>query len=347
MGILAAGTVLMGRYDNLAVAAGEGGRQIVGILLTTPCLAATAILLARILDGKAKAMEKILLLAVLALRGMLGVSSGWVGSAIGLALVCTFVYLQKRKKLPLVALSLLIPYVLFFQAGKQEFRRTFWYGDVQAGPIEKVEFWVDASFRTWQRAFDDPSGRGVAYLLAFSLSRTSLLSQAANVMEQTPAFVPYQYGRLYSYLPVALIPRLFWPDKPSMNDANRLYQVVYGLTPERDLNHISIAVGALTEGYISFGWAGSMLIMFLIGFLLDFWNEAFFRDSTSLAAAIGVAMLPQLLIVESQMAQYVSGLLQHVLLTAVIFLPVMRFPRKARQTTPAFQAFRTESRFSR
>ena len=327
-GIAIAGTV-MSRYQSLASSSGEGGRQIVSIVENTTSLAAVVILLWRAVDGKAGRVEKIVLMVILAVRVLLGVSSGWVGAAAALGMSCAFVYLHKHRKLPIVMLVCVLPYVLFFQAGKEQFRRVFWRGETQASPTEKVEFWVNASLKAWQDAFDDPSGRRLAILLSSSLTRTSLLTQAANVLEQTPAVVPYQYGRLYSYLAVSLVPRLFWPEKPSVNEANRFYQVAYGVTREQDLNGVSIAVGVLTEGYINFGWFGTALVMFLVGLLLDFWNETFLTGSGALAAGIGIAMIPQLVMVEYQLAQYASGLIQNVLLTVVIFLPVMRLRSNA------------------
>jgi hypothetical protein len=326
LAIAVAGTV-MERYDALVKVA--EWRQAVIAIESTASITAIAILLRRALDGKGGWFEKITLLAVLAFRVVLGTSSGWMGASVALVLVCALVYLQKRGKLPLLGLACLLPYVLFFQPGKTAFRGAFWYGGMQAGEIEKVEYWVDASLKAWQRALDDPSGRGIVDLLSASLSRTSLLTHTANVIELTPAVVPYQYGRLYSYLGVALIPRYFWAEKPSVNDANQFYQVAYGVTRQEELGHISIAAGVLTEGYINFSWWGAALVMFLVGILLDFWNETFLsRSGSILAAAVGIALIPQLLMVEEQMAQYVSGLVQHVLLTLVIMLPVIRARRK-------------------
>lgn len=334
-GIAVVGTV-MSRYDTLVE--DEGLRQVMSIIESTVSITAIVILLRRVLEGKAGQFEKIMLSMVLVFRIVMGISSGWMGSAVALILVCAAVYLQKRRKLPLTALACLLPYVLFFQAGKAEFRRAFWYSEMQASEIEKVEYWVDASLKRWERALDDPSGAGVAGLLALSLSRTSLLTHSANVLELTPSVVPYQYGRLYSYLAVSLIPRYFWPDKASVSDANRFYQVAYGVTRESDLGHISIAVGVLTEGYINFSWWGTAAVMFLVGVLLDFWNETFLtRSGSLLAAGIGIALIPQLLMVETQMAQYVSGLVQQVLLTFLVLLPIVRW-RKSVAVKPARSA---------
>jgi hypothetical protein len=42
-------------------------------------------------------------------------------------------------------------------------------------------------------------------------SVASLLQQTANLMEFKPGRVPYQQGRLYSYIGITLIPRFLWP----------------------------------------------------------------------------------------------------------------------------------------
>lgn len=322
---------LMTSYGDLQSAGGEGWRQVILAIQGTASLAAVVILLWRAMNGKAGRLERISLWGILAFRVVLGVSTGWMGLAVSLGLVCALVYLQNTRKLPIVAMACLVPYVLFFQAGKTQFRSAFWYGQMQANTIQKVVFWVDASLKTWRLALEDPSGGGVQSLLALSLSRTSLLAQTANVIEQTPDVVPYQYGRLYSYLAVSLIPRFLWPDKPSMSEANQFYQLSYGLTHPKDLGRVSISVGALTEGFISFGWFGTALVMFLVGALLDFWNETFLnKSSTILAVGIGVALVPLLLTVESQLAQYASGILQHILITILMFLPITHWPRKVR-----------------
>ncbi len=157
------------------------------------------------------------------------------------------------------------------------------------------------------------------------MARVSLLNQTANVVEMTPSVVPYQYGHLYSYLGVTLIPRFVWPEKPSMNEANQFYQVAYGLTSEDNLASVSIGVGFLTEAYISFSWPGVIGIMFLLGVFFDFYQNLFFdRSSGILLGGIGVILLPLMLGIEAQMAVYLGGVIQQVLLMFVVFLPALR-----------------------
>jgi oligosaccharide repeat unit polymerase len=154
----------------------------------------------------------------------------------------------------------------------------------------------------------------------------SLLTQAANVIDQTPSVVPYQYGQLYSYMLITLIPRAIWPDKPSMSEANRFYQVAYGLTTEDELSSVSIGVGVLAEGYISLGWVGAIGVMFLLGMFFDLYKRLLLsKGSGVFMIAIGIVLLPLMLSLESQMATYLGGIFQQVVFTFLVFLPAIRF----------------------
>jgi hypothetical protein len=135
---------------------------------------------------------------------------------------------------------------------------------------------------------------------------------------------------------VALIPRFVWPDKPSVNEANRYYQLVFGLSTARNLNTVSIGAGCLTESYIGFGWPGVICIMFAIGIVLGIYERSFLaKDSSTLFLAIGVALLPGILGIEAQMSAYLGGVIQTVLLTMLVFLPVLRRRSGKVRTAPA------------
>jgi mannitol-specific phosphotransferase system IIBC component len=120
-----------------------------------------------------------------------------------------------------------------------------------------------------------------------------------------------------------------WPEKPSANDANRWYQVSYGLTSPRSLSTVSIAVGTLAESYISFGWLGPLLIMFPLGIFLGSIQRIFLReDSGLLFSSLGAVMVPQLLTVESQMVEYVAGLAQQTFVILLVLMPTLKSRRE-------------------
>lgn len=328
--VLVVGT-LMSFSDMSTYVFGDGGRQIVILLISLIPLLAFAILFRTYLKGEAKRVDKALILAFLGARFLSGMSSGWLTVFTSILIICAALYIAERKKIPRFALLVVVAFTLFFQVGKDDFRKEYWK-DVQppAGRIERMTFWVDSSQSKWNDAIDDPSGRTLKEALSPSVNRLSLLTQTANVIDKTPSIVPYQYGELYSYMFVSLVPRFLWPDKPSVNDANQFYQVAYGLTREEDLEGVSIAVGVLTEGYISFGWIGAMGIMFLLGIFFDFFQSTFLsKMSGQLLTSLGVVLLPQFLTIESQLAQYLGGIVQQVLLTLIVMLPAMSLRRRS------------------
>ena len=179
--------------------------------------------------------------------------------------------------------------------------------------------------RSWELTLENPNEENWRRLADQNLGRMSLLQQTAHVLDMTPEVVPFQHGRLYSYMLVTLIPRAIWPDKPSVNEANQFYQVAYGLTDADRLESVSIAVGTVAESFINFGWWGPFLIMIPLGIFFDYFQHTFLeRDSGAVLNAIGIALLPTFLTVESQLAQYVAGIVQSIVVVLFVLWPVLR-----------------------
>jgi hypothetical protein len=332
--VLAVGTLTMLRGLPLAFL-GEGLRQSVVLFETMVPSVAFAILFRNYLQGRASTFDKILIVSFTVLRFVGGMASGWLGSSASMAMIAGGVYLSERRRVPAWAPALLAAYVLFFQVGKNEYRQRYWFGQQAntTNPVGRLSYWFDASLSEWQKAFAVGDKEAYVGLISQSLMRTSLLTQVANVIERTPDDVPFQKGKTYSYFLVTWIPRFLWPDKPFVSGANQFYQVAYGLTREDSLDQVSIAVGSLGEAYMNFGWIGILLIMFLIGVVLSVYQRLFLsRTSGVFLFGIGVALVPQILTIEAQLAQYLAGVLQQIVFCVVVFSPLLRrrrpFPQR-------------------
>jgi len=328
-GVLIGGS-LLGLSETPMQLAGEGSRQLVSITISVVPILAFAILFRIFIRGQSTRTDKILVFGFLFIRLVGGLSAGWLGVSASILVICGSIYLMEMRRIPRSALVFVVLFTLFFQVGKDDFRKEYWQGSGQGGQfesggrLERIAFWAQGSFDKWNEALSDSSGESFRRALNPSVSRISLLNQSANVVELTPSVVPYQYGWLYSYMAITWIPRIVWPTKPSMSEANQYYQLAYGLTREEDLNKVAISVGLLTEGFINFGWAGVIGIMFLAGIFFDFYQRTFLaRTSGALMTAIGVILIPQFLSVESQMAQYLGGIVQQVVVTLIVMLPII------------------------
>jgi hypothetical protein len=310
---------------------GGGSRQIlVNIEVMVPAVTFT-ILLRSYLQGRALGVDKVLLAGYFLVALMLGMSSGWMGNVVGLGVICVGTYVLERHKFPIAAILMILPVILFLQPGKAKFRERYW----QRGPTdtysdygERIGFWLDTSAKLWAHAITDSSGNGLRAVTDPSLSRVSLLQQTGNVIEMTPGQVPFQHGRLYSYVLITWIPRFVWPGKPSMSDANQWYQLAYHINSPKQLESVSIAVGNLTESYINFGWFGPLLVMSCLGFFLGAFQRIFLSASSGLLLnSIGVALFPGLLVLEAQMAEYVSGIVQQILVAIIVLAPILQLVR--------------------
>jgi O-antigen polysaccharide polymerase Wzy len=327
--VLLGGTLL--RIAVPIYSLGGGGRQFLVIVETVVPSVTFVVLLRYYLRDAAIPTDKVLLAGYTGMALLAGISSGWMGGFVGLVIMATGVYIFEKRKLPLVAMLVAIPIVLFLQAGKEKFRQQYWREGASEGYVERFNFWMDSSLSAWDRALSSSDQDSATNLASQTIGRISLLQQTANVMEATPERIPYQYGRTYSYMLVTFIPRLFWPDKPSVNDANRWYQVSYRLTDPSNLRDVSIATGYLTESYISFGWFGPPVVVFFVGILLGLFDKVFLRPSSGLLLnSIGVALLPQLLQVESQLSLYIAGVGQQVVVALITLAPMFELHRRER-----------------
>jgi hypothetical protein len=307
---------------------GGGGRQFLAIIETVVPSVVFVILLRYYLRGKAIPVDKVLLAGYAGIALLAGISSGWLGNFVGVAIMAAAVYVYERRKFPLVAIMIVVPVILFLQPGKEKFRQQYWRPGASESYIERFNFWMGSSWSEWGATLSNADEEQARNLANQTLGRLSLLQQTANVMESTPERVPYQNGRLYSYMLVTLVPRFFWPDKPSVNDSNRWYQVAYRLTARNDLNGVSIAVGYLPESYINFGWLGPPVVMFCLGILLGLFDRIFLRPGSGLLLnSIGVALLPQLVPVEGQLAQYIAGFGQQIAVALITLAPMFDLHR--------------------
>jgi hypothetical protein len=303
---------------------GEGGRQIISNFENTVPVVSFAIFIRYFLQGRLPGIDKLLIGGYAVVALIVGLSSGWLGSFVGLGLVCIVIYVYERRKFPVMAAVAVLPLVLFFQPAKSTFRDRYWKGESRDSSAQRASFWVQSSWRLWSEAFTNDDSEQIRKLSNSTVSRFDLLRQTAHVIELTPSRVPYQYGSLYSYIGITFIPRFVWAHKPSVNDANRWYQVTYGLTEPGRLSVVSIAVGTVAESYINFGWLGPFLVIFPLGFFLGTFERIFLRaDSGLLFSCLGAVLVPQLLAIEAQMAEYVAGMVQQIGLVLLVLVPTL------------------------
>ena len=224
------------------------------------------------------------------------------------------VSVRRKFRWPLIMATACV--ILFLQPGKTRIRREMSRGEI-GGTADAVVKWVQVSASVWDEVLEGRSS--LQDQLSATSSRSSLLTMTGLILERTPESVPYQLGTYYPLLLKNLIPRVLWPEKPSVNFANQFFQVEYGLTAKQDIKSVSIACGFEAEGYMNFGWPGIVAIGLLVGFVLGNYELAFFSDCNPTVIAVGLILLPGFLTIESQLVQYLGGILQLAVAAALVF----------------------------
>jgi hypothetical protein len=309
---------------------GEEARTLMIILCSQVPLVAFLFLWHRCLTRKTPAIDWAVALMFVATRVLDSVQTGVLGESAAILFLAGVTYVSVRRQIPWTMLAVTAVIVLFLQVGKGEFRAKYWAEGAAGTLAERFDYWTSSSWSKWGQWFSSGDSETLRELTSQTTSRTSVLTLSALVMAKTPEVVPFQRGVSYEYLLVTFIPRFVWADKPSANDANKFYQVEYGLTRPEDLRGVSIASGFESEAYMNFGWLGVFGISLLVGILFSVLKLHLFSTSNSdFLRAVGLSLLPSIVAIESQMAMYVGGLVQTILLTYILFLPVLRMRRSA------------------
>lgn len=227
--------------------------------------------------GRGGRLHKFLLYAIVGFAAVRGIATGFIEQAIvpiGVLVMTKWLY---TKQIPLSISILTIGAILFLAPVKGEFRQQAWFGDASNGasqsPVSKVVLWTDQAINYWS---DTLTGtRQVSEATNSATSRLDLIHQFAYIYSLTPSAIPYQYGKTYSYLLIAFVPRVLWPDKPQAGAANKYYAVTYDITTEEGAEKSSFGMSFLGESYINFGVFGIIGIMLIQGVIVGLLQRVF------------------------------------------------------------------------
>lgn len=209
--------------------------------------------------------------------------------------------------------------VLLFQPVKGEFRAKVWDREVRLSLFERAQLFVDLSARHWLGGETDKTvdrERSVKVAAA----RTASALQLSHIVEMTPAAIPYQNGATYRYFRYALLPRVFFPDKPSAQYADVWAAVMYGYTTPSGTQHVMVGLPQLAEAYLNFGVFGGLGVVLLCGLLLRIADEMLaHRDAGCGAVALYLFFAQQVMrTFEGSAGQFWGGVLQQFGLYALL-----------------------------
>jgi hypothetical protein len=143
--------------------------------------------------------------------------------------------------------------------------------------------------------------------LQVSLFRLAHLMTFAEIIERTPAEIPFWGGETLYPLLFKPIPRLLYPDKP-IESTGQTFGHLYGFLSPDDYE-TSYNLPQLVELYGNFGILGVLAGMFFLGVLYRMIQYIFVHSGMGLGAMVGgVYIFTRLLLIECALSLVIGGL---------------------------------------
>jgi hypothetical protein len=184
---------------------------------------------------------------------------------ISVLLLALIGYVSTSRRIPLLALAIVLPIIAILHTGKSAMRNEYWAQQRRNVMVNELP----GFFERWFEAGLNPvvKEEEVSNSLAGRLfERASLFQMLCLVSQNTPENRPFLLGESYIYVPAQLVPRLLWPDKPSSLLSNILLALHYRLVATDDPTSVSIAFGMVSEAYANFGLLGCALLGVVLGY---------------------------------------------------------------------------------
>jgi len=268
-------------------------------------------------------------------------TSGLLANVMIWALFFTIVYWIERRRLPWVTLVCGAVIFVPLNEAKVEFRAQTWFSGLHsgAGLVEKAQLFADLAWR----AATDPVAKGDdSFHTDNQVYRATQTIFLDNIIRMTPSQVPYWNGATYTSIVYKLIPRLFWPDKPT-ETLGVEFSRRYGLRGTEDAT-TSINVPWLVEMYANFGTFGVLVGTTLVGFLFAMLELKFNSYRLSLLELmVGISILFDLFYQESNFSLMVGSKILLTVAFRLFFTMVLQDRKSTRKLSVRTEAHSTAS----
>jgi hypothetical protein len=280
--------------------------------------------------GKLPVLQTWLLIGIcIPLELMPRFASGSLAQIMLFGLFMVIVVFHERKQLPIFFITVTLIFLFVFNSVKGEYRSLVWFGNKSAlSPIEKVQLFIDIAIKHYQTSSSQEHDETSLNSSKDSVvSRTAHIILLSNVVEDTPAIVPYWGGETYLPLLTSYIPRALLPDKPIENTGNKFGRR-YNYLGSNDFV-TSYNLPWLVELYANFGTWGVLIGMPFLGLLLAFLEQKLNHPKmASLEFVIGTTLLFPLVYQESNFSLMIGSLIPLSIALYVLFRLFLSQPRK-------------------
>ncbi len=162
-----------------------------------------------------------------------------------------------------ILFAIAVYFSILWTAIKGEYRSFLTGGEytqsVKVGKLDAIDKWFELAFTTDSETL----GNSVFFLI----DRISYIDYFSACINYVPEVVPHEDGQVWRNAVLHIFtPRLFFPDKPMVDDAAHLNKYTGLMTNYK--GGTSMSLGYMGDSYIDFGPVGMAIPILLIGFII-------------------------------------------------------------------------------
>lgn len=278
----------------------------IGLLTQISSFVGSGTLFALYLMGRLDILSTTLFfLAVIPLETVTRLNTGSVSHVMLYYMMMFVIRLAVRNRI-----SVFLPLVIFgafilVNPVKMQYRKLVWNPQVssQMSSIDKTRLIIELMDGYWLAGT-----QGNERVEENLRGRTDNLYLLRVVQDSTPSYVPYWNGETYESAVYILIPRILWPDKPTINTGNS-FGHRYFILHENDLT-TALNLPWIIEAYANFGVEGIVVVFTLLGIMFGFLKQSFGHPGINrLNSCLFLCLTIPLTVPESSLVSMWGGLL--------------------------------------
>ncbi|WP_184545000.1 exosortase Y-associated Wzy-like protein [Mucilaginibacter sp. FT3.2] len=166
-----------------------------------------------------------------------------------------FLYPNYKKLVAGIFIPILLLLFMFLPTYNRIFRQNAWSGDASAD--EATQLALDAALGNGDAGDVEDSNWG------FLVYRLSEIDMFIKFTQSTPKTVDFYGSKLLEQSAMAVIPRIFWPDKPSTEEL--IMERVYDAGVINRNSTVSAKPAFIVDAYLTFGGLGIFVTMLIYG----------------------------------------------------------------------------------
>ena len=177
-------------------------------------------------------------------------------------------YFSSSRRVPILAISLVLPLFVILHAGKSKMRNIYWGDYAKAVSMSDLPSFYTEWFQYGFEAGGNLGGEDEELNGSSLFERASLIQIICFTVDVIPERLPYLNGQSYTIIPPQVIPRFLWADKPSPNVSMKVLAVHLGLLSVEQAETTSIGFGLIAEAFANAGFIAVVVLGFSIGWAL-------------------------------------------------------------------------------